>query len=726
MGKKHKSKKHHKKGTDASEEKPDRSEKAEKGEKPIKLVLKVGSNQEKVAAKQESPSLASRTTLNPDKMKSKEHSSKKKKKKRSSSRERKKPKMDHASSACTSPSSVGGHERSKKKRDRLEMEAESSSVIEAERSIKKIYIKPIEPPVRNIPEAIKVSGHVREPEISPLQLCLENVHCTLQRKDTQGFFAYPVNDTIAPGYSNIITHPMDFSSMKYKIDSNDYHSIEQFRDDFYLMCNNAMVYNAPETIYYKAAKKLLQTGVKLLSPEKVRNMYRSIGFPVTDYEGNESDGRGSDEPIDVDTIDTEENHVPQSTKRTKPRSDPKHTSASRKILAQVQEASKRMAAELEAKHANSKVGFLRRDKDGTTTLAVVNPVDSEVPEYLNVNLGAQLGKVVNGSHTTAGFKEDKRNKATPVSYLMYGPYGSFAPTYDSSRATITKEHSDLLYSTYGDDTGIHYAKSLQAFVKDASSFSHEAVDRLLDVLTEGAHSKYVKHIAEKEKAEEERQVKENQNSEQKPVVAAKSSEKSQDVNKTVAVSTAGTSVNSKPTSTTSTSDSSSSGDAPTIDIQSLLSLADEGIDVSFLNSSDLSSSQSLSSLLLDKLHATGKLLDDLQEVQSARLSHRPDGPAGPTPEAAVTPSSKEKIIADHVKQNLKDLTAQACPEDVTSLGGLRAAIGVGLVPNLTSNQRQKSEGITASDKSGPETLADSSEQAVDTTDSALKTSLEQT
>ena len=49
------------------------------------------------------------------------------------------------------------------------------------------------------------------------------------RKDTQGFFAFPVNDTIAPGYSNIITHPMDFSFMKYKIDSNDYHSLEQFR-----------------------------------------------------------------------------------------------------------------------------------------------------------------------------------------------------------------------------------------------------------------------------------------------------------------------------------------------------------------------------------------------------------------------------------------------------------------------------------------------------------------
>ena len=38
--------------------------------------------------------------------------------------------------------------------------------------------------------------------------------------------------------------------------------------------------------------------------------------------------------------------------------------------------------------------------------------------------------------------------------------------------------------------------SLQAFVKEASSFSHEAVDRLLDVLTEGAHSKYVHALAE--------------------------------------------------------------------------------------------------------------------------------------------------------------------------------------------------------------------------------------
>ena len=48
-------------------------------------------------------------------------------------------------------------------------------------------------------------------------------------------------------------------------------------------------------------------------------------------------------------------------------------------------------------------------------------------------------------------------KATPVSYLMYGPFGSFAPVYDSTFATLTKMDSDLLLSTYGSELGVSYA-----------------------------------------------------------------------------------------------------------------------------------------------------------------------------------------------------------------------------------------------------------------------------
>ena len=41
-----------------------------------------------------------------------------------------------------------------------------------------------------------------------------------------------------------------------------------FQGDFSLMCENATIYNRPETIYYKAAKRLHAVGLKCMT--KVR------------------------------------------------------------------------------------------------------------------------------------------------------------------------------------------------------------------------------------------------------------------------------------------------------------------------------------------------------------------------------------------------------------------------------------------------------------------------
>lgn len=51
----------------------------------------------------------------------------------------------------------------------------------------------------------------------------------LNRKDPNAFFSFPVTDFIAPGYSMIIKHPMDFSTMKEKIKNNGYQSIEELK-----------------------------------------------------------------------------------------------------------------------------------------------------------------------------------------------------------------------------------------------------------------------------------------------------------------------------------------------------------------------------------------------------------------------------------------------------------------------------------------------------------------
>lgn len=62
---------------------------------------------------------------------------------------------------------------------------------------------------------------------------------------------------------------MDFSTMHDKIEENEYKDLPNFMEDFKLMCTNAMKYNHVDTVYYKASKKLLHAGQKLVMPEKI-------------------------------------------------------------------------------------------------------------------------------------------------------------------------------------------------------------------------------------------------------------------------------------------------------------------------------------------------------------------------------------------------------------------------------------------------------------------------
>lgn len=100
----------------------------------------------------------------------------------------------------------------------------------------------------------------------PLTNLLSHLLGLLEKKDTQQFFAWPVSDDIAPGYSNIIATPMDFFTMRSKIDENKYHTLNEFVEDFKLICLNAVQYNQEDTVYHIAAKKLLHIGMKMLNP----------------------------------------------------------------------------------------------------------------------------------------------------------------------------------------------------------------------------------------------------------------------------------------------------------------------------------------------------------------------------------------------------------------------------------------------------------------------------
>lgn len=141
---------------------------------------------------------------------------------------------------------------------------------------------------------------------SPLSKLLEHLLRALEKKDPHQFFAWPVTDDIAPGYSSIITDPMDFLTIRQKVDDGLYASLVEFGDDFKLMCENAIKYNHVDTVYHKAAKRLLHVGTRMLQPENLTRSLRplasymreltqkELGFDLTQAHHNEIDSQVGD------------------------------------------------------------------------------------------------------------------------------------------------------------------------------------------------------------------------------------------------------------------------------------------------------------------------------------------------------------------------------------------------------------------------------------------------
>ena len=73
-------------------------------------------------------------------------------------------------------------------------------------------------------------------------------------RDYDSLFKHPVTDEEAPGYSDVISSPMDLSTIRSKNEMGQYQTWEQLAADIYLMFNNALKYNEKDSMYWKLAK----------------------------------------------------------------------------------------------------------------------------------------------------------------------------------------------------------------------------------------------------------------------------------------------------------------------------------------------------------------------------------------------------------------------------------------------------------------------------------------
>jgi hypothetical protein len=63
----------------------------------------------------------------------------------------------------------------------------------------------------------------------------------------------------------MIVSPMDFLTMRKKLEAGQYHSIRALADDFFLICKNAIVFNEPNSELANIAEALMSDGSDLIS-----------------------------------------------------------------------------------------------------------------------------------------------------------------------------------------------------------------------------------------------------------------------------------------------------------------------------------------------------------------------------------------------------------------------------------------------------------------------------
>ncbi|XP_040843508.1 bromodomain-containing protein 1 [Ochotona curzoniae] len=125
-------------------------------------------------------------------------------------------------------------------------------------------------------EQVKVEQMALELRLTPLTVLLRSVLDQLQEKDPARIFAQPVSLKEVPDYLDHIKHPMDFATMRKRLEAQGYKNLHEFEEDFNLIVDNCMKYNAKDTVFYRAAVRLRDQGGAVL--RQARREVDSIGL----------------------------------------------------------------------------------------------------------------------------------------------------------------------------------------------------------------------------------------------------------------------------------------------------------------------------------------------------------------------------------------------------------------------------------------------------------------
>lgn len=321
---------------------------------------------------------------------------------------------------------------------------------------------------------------------------------------------------LAPGYSQIISNPMDFSTLRKKINRDEYSNISQFRSDFELICDNAMKYNRPDTIYWQAAKRLSQSGGKLFAKERLisfrRNLdcfanltEREFGFrlDLSSQVNDEQTLNGAESMEISSNVQETSNSIPNKKPTLRlPRyyeklpnllaeEEDDDESTAEEALIQAQQVGHHGREKFSLRHPNSKYLFSYQKPNGTTELNILNQTESlnnnqsqarviTIGELSSLpsSAGGPSAHALNSNSSSFVNEIEKKNRLLPRYFLDYGSFSSHAPQFDSSFCTLPKDELDLLIHTYGSEFVTQNTIDVVDYAKDCGEIELSELDRI--------------------------------------------------------------------------------------------------------------------------------------------------------------------------------------------------------------------------------------------------------
>ncbi|XP_067095788.1 bromodomain and PHD finger-containing protein 3 [Osmerus mordax] len=113
-------------------------------------------------------------------------------------------------------------------------------------------------------EQLKLQQASLELQLTPVLVLLRSTLDQLQEKDNAQIFSEPVDVKEVPDYLEFVSQPMDFSTMRFKLEDHGYRSLADLETDFNLMVSNCLLYNGKDTVFHRAGQRLRDLGGAIL------------------------------------------------------------------------------------------------------------------------------------------------------------------------------------------------------------------------------------------------------------------------------------------------------------------------------------------------------------------------------------------------------------------------------------------------------------------------------